>query len=73
MKYYKKAKEMMDMNATEFIGGVSESEVENAMKALSVIFSDHCKNCIYLTIFQLRSFMIPHQDTHIKIFQKYLQ
>lgn len=43
MKYYKKAKEMMDMNATEFIGGVSESEVENAMKALSVIFSESYK------------------------------
>ena len=26
MKYYKKAKEIMDMDATEFIGGVSEYE-----------------------------------------------
>ena len=43
MKYYKKAKEIMDMDATEFIGGVSEYEIENAMEALSVIFPESYK------------------------------
>lgn len=43
MEYYKKAKEIMDMDATEFIGGVSEDEIENAMKALSVVFPESYK------------------------------
>ncbi|MCH5196044.1 MAG: SMI1/KNR4 family protein [Oscillospiraceae bacterium] len=43
MKYYKKAKEIMDMDATEFIGGVSEGEIENAMKTLSVTFPESFK------------------------------
>lgn len=40
MRYYKKAKDMMDMDATEFIGGVSEGEIERAMKSLSVAFPE---------------------------------
>lgn len=43
MKYYKKAKEIMDMDATEFIGGVSGNEIENAMESLSVIFPESYK------------------------------
>ena len=43
MKYYKKAKEIMDMDATEFIGSVSEREIENAMKSLSVVFPESYK------------------------------
>ena len=43
MKYYKKAKEIMDIDATEFVGGVSESEIKNAMKSLSVTFPDSYK------------------------------
>ena len=43
MKYYKKAKEIMDMDATEFVGGVSENEIENAMKVLSVVFPESYK------------------------------
>lgn len=43
MDYYKKAKKMMDMDATEFVGSVSEEEIENAMKALSVIFPESYK------------------------------
>lgn len=43
MKYYKKAKEIMDMEATEFVGGVSENEIENAMKTLAVIFPESYK------------------------------
>lgn len=43
MKYYKKAKNIMDMDATEFIGGVSESQIENSMKALSVAFPESYK------------------------------
>lgn len=43
MKYYKKAKEIMDMDATEFVGGVSEYEIENAMDTLSVIFPESYK------------------------------
>lgn len=35
MEHYKKAKEMMDMNATELIGNVSKNKIENAMKLLS--------------------------------------
>ncbi|MBD5136429.1 MAG: SMI1/KNR4 family protein [Lachnospiraceae bacterium] len=38
MKYYKKSKKIMDMDATEFIGGVSKNEIKNAMKSLSVDF-----------------------------------
>ena len=40
MKYYKKAREIIDMDATEFVGSVSESEIENAMKELSVSFPE---------------------------------
>ncbi|MDE7044704.1 MAG: SMI1/KNR4 family protein [Acetatifactor sp.] len=43
MKYYKKAKEIMDMDAVEFIGGVSESDIENAMRSLSVDFPESYK------------------------------
>lgn len=43
MNYYKKAKELIDMDATEFVGGVSEAEIENAMKALSVVFPESYK------------------------------
>lgn len=43
MNYYKKAKELMDMDATEFVGGVSEGEIKNAMKALSVVFPESYK------------------------------
>ena len=43
MKYYKKAKENIDMDATEFIGSVPESEIENAMKSLSVTFPESYK------------------------------
>lgn len=43
MQYYKKAKEIMDMDATEFIGGVSESEIEDAMKSLAVTFPESYK------------------------------
>ncbi len=43
MEYYKKAREIMDMDATEFVGGVSESEIERAMKALSVTFPESYK------------------------------
>ena len=43
MEYYKKAKEIMDMDATEFIGGVSENEIENAMKSLSVVLPESYK------------------------------
>lgn len=43
MKYYKKAKEIMDMDATEFVGGVSEDQIENAMKSLSVAFPESYK------------------------------
>ena len=43
MEYYKKAKEIMDMDATEFIGSVLESKIENAMKSLSVTFPESYK------------------------------
>ena len=43
MEYYKKAKEMMDMNATELIGGVSKNKIENAMKSLSAAFPESYK------------------------------
>lgn len=43
MKYYQNAKEIMDMDATEFVGGVSESEIESAMKTLSVVFPESYK------------------------------
>ncbi len=43
MKYYKKAKEIMDMDATEFIGGVPESKIEDAMKTLSVVLPESYK------------------------------
>lgn len=43
MRFYKKAKEIMDMDATEFIGGVSEGEIEKAMKSLSVTFPESYK------------------------------
>lgn len=40
MEYYKKAKELMDMDATEFYEGVSKEEIENAMKELSLDFPE---------------------------------
>ena len=40
MEYYIKAKELMDMEATGFSGGVSEREVKHAMQALSVVFPE---------------------------------
>ncbi len=43
MEYYKKAKGIMDMDATEFVGGISESEIENAMRTLSVAFPESYK------------------------------
>lgn len=33
----------MDMDATEFVGGVSEGAIENAMKTLSVVFPESYK------------------------------
>lgn len=43
MEHYKKAKEMMDMNATELIGNVSKNKIENAMKLLSAAFPESYK------------------------------
>lgn len=43
MRYYKKAMKIMDMDATELIGGVSESDIENAMRSLSVDFPESYK------------------------------
>lgn len=43
MKYYKKATEIMDMDATEFIGGVSKNKIENAMQSLLAIFPESYK------------------------------
>lgn len=43
MNYYKKAKKHMDMDAAEFVGGISENEIENAMKTLSVVFPESYK------------------------------
>lgn len=40
MEYYRKAKEIMDMDAVEFVGGASENEIENAGRALSVVFPE---------------------------------
>ena len=43
MKFYKKAKEIMDMEATEYVGGASKDEIECAMKELSVTFPESYK------------------------------
>lgn len=43
MEYYKKAKEIMDMEAVEFVGGVSENDIERAMQSLSVTFPESYK------------------------------
>lgn len=43
MNYYKKAKKYMDMDAAGFVGGISENEIENAMKKLSVVFPESYK------------------------------
>ena len=43
MEYYVKAKEVMDMDATEFVGGVSEAEIESAMEKLAVSFPESYK------------------------------
>lgn len=43
MNYYKKAKKYMDMDAAEFVGGISENEIENAMKTLSAAFPESYK------------------------------
>ena len=43
MNYYKKAKKYMDMDAAEFVCGISENEIENAMKTLSVVFPESYK------------------------------
>lgn len=40
MNFYEKAKALMDMEATEFTGGVSEQEIARAMNALSVVFPE---------------------------------
>lgn len=40
MKFYKKAKKLMDMEAVEFVGGASKVEIECAMKELSVTFPE---------------------------------
>ncbi|MCI8410154.1 MAG: SMI1/KNR4 family protein [Lachnospiraceae bacterium] len=40
MKFYKKAKELMDMEAVEYAGGTSKDEIECAMKELSVVFPE---------------------------------
>lgn len=37
MEYYEKAKELLDMDATDFIGGVSVEEIQSAMRELSVM------------------------------------
>ncbi len=36
MNDYRKAKKWMDMDATDFIGGVAEQDIQQAMEALSV-------------------------------------
>lgn len=43
MEYYRKAKERMDMDAVDFVGGVSENAIEHAMEALSVVFPESYK------------------------------
>ena len=43
MEFYKKAKEIMDMEATEYVGGASKDEIECAMKELSVTFPESYK------------------------------
>ena len=43
MNFYEKAKALMDMEATEFTGGVSEQEIARAMNALSVVFPESYK------------------------------
>jgi hypothetical protein len=43
MEYYEKAKEMIAKAATSFVGGVSEREIENAMRSLSVTFPESYK------------------------------
>lgn len=43
MEFYKKAKEIMDMEATEYVGGASKDEIEYAMKELSVTFPESYK------------------------------
>lgn len=43
MTHYKKAKKIMDMDAVEFVGGVSENAIETAMKVLSVVFPESYK------------------------------
>lgn len=43
MNYYKKAKKYMDMDDAGFVGGISENEIENAMKTLSVVFPESYK------------------------------
>ncbi|MDE7426039.1 MAG: SMI1/KNR4 family protein [Lachnospiraceae bacterium] len=43
MEFYKKAKEIMDMEATEYVGGASKEEIEYAMKELSVTFPESYK------------------------------
>lgn len=43
MEFYKKAKEIMDMEVTEYVGGASKDEIECAMKELSVTFPESYK------------------------------
>lgn len=43
MEYYKRAKELMDMDATEFVVGVSDEEIRQAMDELSVAFPESYK------------------------------
>ncbi|MCH5203427.1 MAG: SMI1/KNR4 family protein [Oscillospiraceae bacterium] len=43
MEYYKKAKKIMNIDSADFVGGVSESEIEKAMKTLSVTFPESYK------------------------------
>lgn len=40
MEFYKKAKELMDMEVVEFFGGVSDAEIKSAMKTLAVEFPE---------------------------------
>lgn len=43
MEFYERAKELMDMDATEFVGGVSDEEIRHAMDELSVVFPESYK------------------------------
>lgn len=43
MEFYKKAKDLMYMEAVEFFGGVSDAEIKSAMQTLKVEFPESYK------------------------------